>query len=108
MAHLHAPRGGDLAQFLAYFGGILAEFSILPSDRLSPTDFGHIGRFSYTEGVTGGALASLGTPRGPQTPPEDAATLVYASVSSPSVASMFTNHPGALRGTQTPAFAPQV
>ena len=38
--------------------------------------------------ASGGALASLGTSRGPQTPPEHAATLVYASVGSPSVASI--------------------
>ena len=34
------------------------------------------------------------------------ATLVYVSVASPSVVLMFTTHPGAPRGTQTPPIAP--
>ena len=90
----------------------LGKMKILIFGKISDRIF----RFSRSEAgqdwpgldASGGALASLGTSRGPQTPPEDAATLVYASVGSPSVASMFTNHPGALRGTQTPPFAPQV
>ena len=49
-----------------------------------------------------GDLASLGTSREPQTPLEHAATLVYASVGSPSVARKFTSHPGALRRPPSP------
>ena len=58
--------------------------------------------------ASGGALASLGPPEGLQTSTKHAATLIYASVGSPSVAGMSTNHPGAFRGTQTPPIAPQV